>query len=110
MLTEYVNSKEKVLCRCKVCGNEWSASPSKLLIGRGCPKCGRKRVGDKRRNSSEKFLQRLEQVNPNILVLGEYTGADNKILCRCKVCNNEWYPTPSNLYAGKGCPQCAKRK
>ncbi|HGE5526210.1 TPA: GIY-YIG nuclease family protein [Escherichia coli] len=32
---------KKVLCRCKVCGHEWSVTPSDLKHGRGCPKCAK---------------------------------------------------------------------
>ena len=38
-MSNYVNSKTKILCRCRNCGNEWFAFPSKLLNGNGCPKC-----------------------------------------------------------------------
>lgn len=38
-LSKYVNSRTKVLCRCKACGNEWLIVPTKLLAGNGCPRC-----------------------------------------------------------------------
>ena len=42
LLSDYVNSKTKILCRCKYCGHEWEASPNHLLWGTGCPKCSDK--------------------------------------------------------------------
>lgn len=50
----------------------------------------------------------IYKVNPNIEVLGEITGADTKVLCRCKVCGHEWSGRPASLKSGHGCRKCAK--
>ncbi|MBR5457428.1 MAG: zinc-ribbon domain-containing protein [Kiritimatiellae bacterium] len=39
VLGEYVNDREKILCKCRHCKNEWRASPSHLLQQKGCPRC-----------------------------------------------------------------------
>ena len=31
----------------------------------------------------------------------------DKIKCLCTICNNIWKISPSNLYKGRGCPNCA---
>lgn len=36
---KYVNSKTKIQCQCKTCGNEWKATPNSLLQGHGCKLC-----------------------------------------------------------------------
>ena len=36
---EYRNAKTKVDIVCNVCKHNWSAVPSSLLKGHGCPKC-----------------------------------------------------------------------
>lgn len=107
ILGEYKNSKEKIRVRCKICNNIWEAAPSKLLLGRSCPPCGRQRVGDKRRNNLEKVTQKLKDTNPNIEIVGKYVSVDKPIECKCLKCGFMWYPTLSNLYAGKGCPKCS---
>lgn len=38
-----------VEARCDKCGLEWTPSLNDLRQGRGCPLCGRRRMGDKRR-------------------------------------------------------------
>lgn len=38
-LEPYVSSKEKIRCRCEICGHEWLVSPNELLRGNGCPSC-----------------------------------------------------------------------
>ena len=107
ILGEYVKSNEKICVRCKICDHIWYATPSKLLLGRSCPICARKKVGDARRNSFDKVVQRLKDVNPYVEILGEYVSTDKPIECRCLKCNYIWKPTISNLYAGKGCPKCS---
>ena len=57
---EYKNGKEKVNCKCKICGREWEAAPSNLLAGKGCPKCvaskGEKKVSEWLKNNNIIFL------------------------------------------------------
>jgi len=36
---EYINSKTKIDCQCKVCNYKWKTVPSSLLAGHGCPQC-----------------------------------------------------------------------
>lgn len=38
-LTQYQSAFEKVDCKCKECGNIWSAYPANLRKGSGCPVC-----------------------------------------------------------------------
>lgn len=58
---EYKNGKEKVNCKCKICGREWEAAPSNLLAGKGCPKCvaskGEKKISEWLKNNNIIFLQ-----------------------------------------------------
>lgn len=39
ILSDYVNSRTKIKCKCKKCNYEWYASPNALLQGNGCHKC-----------------------------------------------------------------------
>ena len=38
-LQPYRGAHEKILVRCKICGNEWSVSPANITRGRNCPEC-----------------------------------------------------------------------
>lgn len=40
---KYNGANAHIQCRCKKCGNKWSATPNKLLHGRSCPKCSKKK-------------------------------------------------------------------
>ncbi|EMK4770678.1 GIY-YIG nuclease family protein [Escherichia coli] len=102
VLGEITGSDKKVLCRCKVCDHEWYAIPVHLKRGRGCPKCNDVKLSHKEQVTA------IAKVNPNVEVLGKIINCRTKVLCRCKVCDHEWLPTPSDLKCGKGCPKCSK--
>ncbi|MCV5094141.1 zinc-ribbon domain-containing protein [Escherichia coli] len=103
VLGEIVNNRTKVLCRCKVCNHEWSATPSNIKYGRGCQKCA-----GNMKLSHEEQIAAIAKVNPDIEVLGEITGDKIKVLCHCKVCDHEWSAKPRDIKSGRGCPKCAK--
>lgn len=56
--------------------------------------------------SQEEFVNRIQSLNSDIEILGEYKSARTPILCRCKKCNCEWLPTPDNLSRRPRCPKC----
>lgn len=107
VLGNYINNKTKILCKCKLDGNEWYGIPSNLLNGQGCPICGKKKLGDALKKTNTEFLSEFNSINNNIELLSNYNGAYTKILCRCNVCNHEWSTYPNNLTRGHGCPKCA---
>ena len=39
IIGKYVNSHTHIKCLCKKCSNTWETTPTKLLLGSGCPKC-----------------------------------------------------------------------
>lgn len=101
-LEKYQGQKIKIKCRCKVCGREWEAFPGGLLQGSRCPSC----VIKSKTKTHEEFIKELNEINPNIEILGKYQNGRTKIRCRCKVCGYEWEPLPCNLIQGGGCRQC----
>lgn len=101
ILSEYVDVKTKVKCRCLIDNYEWYATPNHLLRGRGCPKCAKKSVP-----TQEEFIEKLNTINPKIEVLNNYINAKTKVECLCLECKHKWMATPSNLLSGYGCPIC----
>ena len=50
--TDYTSgSSQKILWTCRTCGNEWMTTIHERTMGRGCPKCARKRVAQKQSKS-----------------------------------------------------------
>lgn len=100
----YVNAKTKIAHRCKIDGHIWYALPYVILRGDGCPKC----AGNAKK-TTEDYIKELKIANPNIEVVEEYTGANYRILHRCKIDGHEWLATPANILFGCGCPECRNR-
>ena len=98
---EYINNRTPIKCRCKIDGYVWSPTPSNLLKGYGCPKCG-----NVERINHEEFINRLNCVNHYIEVLERYINMSTKIACRCKKCSHQWSGVPASLLNGVGCPHC----
>ena len=101
----YMNDRTKIQCRCMICNNEWEAIPNKLLQKRGCPKC----AGNKK-YSHKQFIEKMELINPNIKILGNYINNNTKIHCKCIIDDFEWNAYPYHLLRKHGCPVCARNK
>lgn len=109
MIGEYKGTKTKALFRCKSCGNEWLAKPENILLCRGCPDCGKKRSATKRKYTTDEFIKKVK--TPNISIVGEYTGFNEKINCYCQKCDIYFETVAQYLIAGKTCcPSCVKQK
>ena len=68
----------------------------------GCPYC----IGWNK--TTESFRQELFNINPNILVRGEYIDAETPIECECLIDGTIWSPIPNSLLCGCGCPECGR--
>ena len=56
------------------------------------------------------FIEELNKINPNIECIGEYDSMHKKAKFRCRVCNYEWFDTPSHiLHDKRGCHRCNKK-
>ena len=105
VIGEYRGTHKPIDVRCRKCGYEWAPTPHNLLNGHGCPRC----AGCERMNT-DAFKQRIRELSPTILILGEYVNNTTPLLCKCIVCNTEWKTTPKSLKRGSGCPECTKQR
>lgn len=107
VLSTYKNNRTKVKLHCNVCDNEFQALPSSLYMKHGCPYCG-----GSAKKTNEQFLSEMRNINPNISIIGEYTGSKKPIKVSCNICKYTWNPIPNSLLKGNGCPKCSglKRK
>lgn len=106
VLGVYVNALTPILHRCIIDGHEWTATPSNLLGGQGCPKCATRLLSQQFSKQHEQYVQEVVVVNPDIEVVGTYVNSHTAILHRCKNDGHEWMARPSNILSGKGCPKC----
>lgn len=112
ILDSYTNYDTPIKCKCLVCDNIWTPYPAVLLRGGSCPKCAWKNNGLKLRTTHDAFIKKMEKNNPDVEVLGRYSGDKIKIPLRCKKCFFEWSATPNNISYKKhtGCPRCNSSK
>lgn len=106
--TKYIADNAKIGCKCQH-GHEWDATPSNLLRGTGCPHCfAESRKTSPRRKTQEQFEEEINNINPNIEIIGRYINSSTRISCKCKFCNSEFYITPGskNCNAHFNCPYC----
>lgn len=101
VISLYNGDSAPILHKCKIDGYEWYPRPTNILRGSGCPMCAKVK-----KPTTEEFIARMESINSNIEVIGNYINNNTGILCRCKIDSYVWSPTPSNLLGGKGCPVC----
>lgn len=106
----YIDTKTKIKHKCKICNHEWNVRPRDILVGRGCPECGKKSQILNQTKTNEQYIIEVSNVNPNIEVLGTYIKSWKKILHKCKICGNEWDALPSNIISDHGCKICAYKK
>lgn len=103
VLGRYENIDTKIEVKCLKCGYTWKVRPQDLLDRSStCPKCS-KRV----RKDTDYFKQEVyELVQDEYAVIGEYSGANTKILMRHNKCGNEYMVTPDKFINGRRCPKC----
>lgn len=104
---KYTGMKNKISCRCKICGGHYEAAAYDVKIGKKHRDCASKISGTERLKSNDTFIEEIRAILPYISLLEPYAGAHKKILCCCAVHNEVFKSAPTKLLAGKcGCQKC----
>jgi hypothetical protein len=102
----YKSSAKKVKHACTVCGYCWDVVPSSFLHrGYGCPKCNG--TGGNGGMQEGIYVDRLFEVNPNILFIGPFVSTDRDALHNCLQCGEDFEILPANALRGRGCSSCS---
>lgn len=106
----YVNNHTEIKHKCNKCGNIYEQTPNKHLEGRGCPKCGRKkmvnsRIGKTKKKITEEYIKECKEKCLD-LPIESYINSKSKIKHKCSKCNNIYEQTPSDHLQRHGCPVC----
>ena len=104
---EYIDSHTKVCIRCPEHGEFWQ-QPNNHLQGNGCPICRYIKVHNKRKFTTENFIERSKNIHKNKYNYSktEYYNIDTKV---CIICpeHGEFWQTPYKHIHGQGCPKCS---
>lgn len=101
-LVEYIKSDVKVKIKCNKCGSVFEQSPAMHLSGNGCSVCN----PPHKKLTNEEFVERMSKSHPNLEILSEYKGKDEKVKVRCTTHNYVYYTTPHRLVQGANCKYC----
>ena len=111
IIGEYINNKEKIKCKCILCGEEYDANPNSIIRGSKHQKCSYILGTQKRTKTTDEFKNELKNISPFINVIGEYKNAKQKIKCICVLHNEEFESMPTHLINGEcGCKQCKSQR
>ena len=61
--------------------------------------------------SKEQMQKEISDVYPDIILVDEYTGANDKHQLHCNKCGHRWFTVPRAVVkSAKGCPKCGISK
>jgi len=96
---EYVDGKNKLWWECSE-GHHWQAFPSKIKMGRWCPKC----AGTVKGTIEE--MQRIAKERGGKCLAEEYVNGKEKLLWECYE-GHQWESSPGVIKSGTWCPICS---
>lgn len=109
-----VRSNKKVWWKCKSCGYEWIAPPSRRAIGNGCPACSgnvvASGVNDLLTLCPELALEWHPLKNNGLSPKDVVLNSNKKVWWLGADCGHEWEATIVNRVKGTGCPYCSGKK
>ena len=106
----YLDEKTPVEHYCKTHNIFFDISPMVALRGGGCRKCGAEKIRAALLKPKDEYVSELKNINPNVILLGDYMGADIKTLHKCLVCGTEYDMRPHDALRGVGCSVCNQSK
>ena len=107
-LEPYIDCRTPIRHYCNEHKYEWLATPDNILNGHGCPLCGAEKCRCKNMMPYTEYINRLQNVNSNIICIGKYECATKHVLHKCLIDGHEWMAVPSQLLSGRGCPKCSE--
>lgn len=102
-LEKYRGADIHIKHQCSFDGYIWSVTPS-CLLNHGCPKCANKAP-----LTQSDYVERLNKINSNLTVIGQYINAKSLIRVKCNVDGYEWESRADVLLRGARCPICEKK-
>lgn len=101
---ETVTSKVPIICPIH---GEFSQEVRRHLSGDGCPKCGRRALGDKMFKTTETFIKEANEAHDGFYdyTKTEYTGCYNKVTITCPI-HGDFQQVSYSHIQGHGCPKC----
>ena len=102
----YEKMHKKVIITCPKHG-DFPQTPSKHLIGRGCPKCAVEKRSQAQFLTNEEFIEKSRKIHGDKYVYDkvDYKGAHVPVTIICPT-HGEFTQIPNDHLCGHGCPSC----
>lgn len=110
VVDQYTGANNPILHHCLIHGICWYTTPSRALMGIGCPQCKKVKLSQQKSKSHEQYVKDVSLINPDIVVVGKYVNAKTKIAHYCKKHNICWDVYPESILHGCGCKECCREK
>ena len=69
----------------------------------------RNRIKKKRAKTNEEFIHEIKQLNPNLIIKGNYINAHTPMRFICTVCSHSWDKSPNAALKYYNCTKCSNR-
>ena len=102
LLGDYFDAHTKMLIKHSLCGNEYKITWHNFQKGRRCQKC----FGKEKLNNKEIDKRIKELVGDEYVRIGEYKGANTKMLIKHALCQNIYEVRWGSFQQGIRCPKC----
>lgn len=98
----FINTQLNATFRClnNSCNYEWLAKPNNVITGTRCGKCS----GNIKVTNAEVDLRLTGR---DVVRVGDIKRTTLKMDFKCTKCSYQWLSTPTNIFSGNGCPNCA---
>lgn len=110
----FINKKTKGVIICKKHNIEFEQTPTKHLLGQGCPKCRYEKSAKSKTLTNEEFIKRAQKIHNNKYDYSKclYKKTDEKVEIICPE-HGSFYIMPTNhchKTLPQGCPKCGREK
>ena len=106
--------KSRFRCLVDGCGEIWDQTFANIKHGYGCPACGIRRTGEKRRITEQDASRWLLKNRPNIAIAqngwGGASTARSMFCCLEDGCDHRWETTFVRIKSGAVCPKCEQKR
>ena len=104
----YTGGKYKIKIFCKIHQKYFSQSAESHTYGRGCPKCSYEFRGNKRKSTTEDFIEKAINIHGKVYSYEEteYVKSQELVKIKCSI-HGAFLQTPGSHLNGRGCPICA---